>query len=201
MVKRKRAGELSVKASSDRTKYDLLEVGHALTDKIPQGLQECAQIHDKIFDEDEYFLILVIASDPLIHNLRRHKYTAFPYMPQPRPQQAVYLWNKPLQKIKFLWCMPDAKVMATISEMTYVAPQWQRTKGWCDAFFQGKFFQHIRSQHNINHLSESEFLELNREELIQAGCQESEFRVTEAFDFSKIAIDHIVDTKTAISDE
>lgn len=197
MTKRKTAGELSLKAASDHTKYDPLEVGHALTDDIVSQLLICAETHDKIFDMDEYCLILIIAGDPLIAKVRRHKYTAFPYLPQPRPQQAVFLWNKPLQKMKFLWSLPDAKVMAIISEMNYVAQQWVRTKGWCDAFYKGQFFEHIRKQHGINIQTETEFLNANRDKLIQAGCKEVDASFTDPFDFSKIHVDHIVDTKTA----
>jgi len=198
MAKRKTAGELNLKAASDSTKYDPLEVAHALTDDIAQNLVECAKIHDKIFDEEEYCLILVIAGDPLIKHVRRHKYTAFPFLPQPRPQQAVFLWNKPLQKFKFLWSLPDAKVMATISEMGYVSPKWSRTKGWCDAFFEGKFFEHVRNQQGNSILpTETEYLNANREKLIKAGCNEVDSPITEPFDFSKVQVNHIVDTKTA----
>ena len=182
------AGELSLKAKADRTKYDMLEVAHALTDDIAQQLQICAQTHSKIFDEDEFFLVLVIAGDPLIHGVRRHKYTAFPYMPKPRPQQTVFLFNKKTQSCKRLWSLPDAKTMAIVSEMPYVAPQWQSTKFWCDCFFEGKFFDRIREQHNIDHLSESEYLNLHRAELIKAGCNEMEGFVADPFDFSKVSV-------------
>ena len=200
MAKRKTAGELAVKAALDTTKYDPLEVGHALTDEVLENLRLCAERHEKIFDETEYCLILVVAGDPLIKGLRRHKYCAFLYLPQPRPQQSVYLYNKKTKGIKRLWSMPDAKVMATISEMSSVAPQWQETKAWCDAFFNGIFFEYIRKQHGIKMLSESEYLKAHREELIKAGCKESETPLSNPFDFSKITINKIVNTKTAVSD-
>lgn len=198
MAKRKTAGQLSVKAASDTTKYDPLEVGHALTDDILDQLRICAERYDKIFDEEFYCLILIIAGDPLIKNARRHKYAAFLYLPQPRPQQVVFLYNKKTKDIKRLWSMPDAKVMATISEMKRVAPQWLQTKGWCDAFFDGVFFEYIRKEHDITMLSESEYLNANREELIKAGCKERHPTLPDAFDFSKIAVNKIVDTKAAL---
>lgn len=197
MPERLTGGELDHKCSLDKTKYDPLEVGYALTNDILDQLYECAEKHDRIFDEDEYFLVLIIAYDPLIKHLRRHKYYAFPFLPSPRPQQVVFLYNKVTQKIKRLWSLPDAKVMATISEMGYVAPLWSNTKGWCDAFFSGDFYSFIRRQHNICHLSESEYLDLHREEFLKAGAKESPSSAPEPFDFSKIKIDHIVDTKTA----
>jgi len=214
MKKRKTAGELSLKALSDRTKYDPLEVAYALTDDVIKQLEICAHRHEAVFDEDEFFLCLFVASDPLIAGLRRHKYAAFLHMPKPRPQQSCYLYNKKTQKIKRLWTLPDAKVMAITSSMAYVAPKWRLTQGWCKAFYHGwkevdeggerryvnttptYFFNYIRKQWGINHLSEDEFLDANREELIKAGYQDLKPGLAESFDFAKIAIDQIVDTKT-----
>lgn len=195
------AGDLDQKCARDNTKYDPLEVAHALTDDIVSNLLICAYRHEEIFDEDEYFVGLIVAYDPLIQHVRRHKYFALLYLPQPRPQQAIFLYNKKTQKLKRLWSLPDAKVMATISEMGHVAPQWVQTKGWCDAFFSGDFFNHIRRQHSLCHLSESEYLDLNREKLIKAGCKESESLATESFDFSKIRIEQIIDTKKSLTEE
>lgn len=213
-MKRQTAGELSLKAATDKTKYDPLEVGHALTDDVVEQLRICAERHEKIFDEIEYCLILVIAGDPLIKGVRRHKYTAFPYLPKPRPQQSVYLYNKITKSMKRLWSMPDAKVMATISEMPTVAEKWKNTRAWSKAFFHGwqyisendtwinktptYFFDFIRHQHDIKMPSEKEYLDANREKLIQAGCQELLSRPSDPFDFSKIAINKIVDTADPI---
>ncbi len=160
MAERKSAGERSQSCSQDKTRYDPLEVAHALLDDTLEQLIECAKKHEKIFQEDEFFLILIIASDPLIKHVRRHKYYAYMFMPSPRPQQVVFLYNRHTQKIRRLWSLPDAKVMATISEMGYVDPKWQQTKEWCDAFYDGDFFNHIRKSYNILHLSECEFLDL-----------------------------------------
>ena len=201
ITKRKTVGELSLKATSDLTKYDPLELAYALCDGIYEQFVECAQRHSSIFDMEEFCVVMVVASDPLIKGVRRHKYTAFPFLPKPRPQQTVLLYNKINQKFKRLWSIPDAKVMAVISEMTRVDPKWRNTKIWCDAFFNQTFFETIRKQHEIKMLSESEYLDLYREELIKAGCQESSSVVTEPFDFSKIQVNKIVDTKTAALEE
>ena len=199
MKKRKTAGALAYAARQDTTRYDPLEIGHALTDDVVEQLKICASRHNDIFNEEEYFLILIVAGDPLIYGLRRHKYAAVLHMPQPRPQQSVFLYNKKTNKMKRLWSLPDAKVMAVTSEMKYVASQWSNTKKWCDAFFTGKFFEFIRKQHGIKHLAEIEYLDLHREELIQAGCQQMPAGHTEAFDFSKIQLQHVEDTTTALS--
>jgi hypothetical protein len=200
MAKRKTAGELSLKAASDSTKYDLLEVGYALTDDVISQLRICAERHEQLFDEVEYFIILIVAGDPLIKGIRRHKYAALFHMPKPRPQQACFLYNKSTKNLRRLWSLPDAKVMAVISEMKYVDRRWRNTKQWCDAFYRGDFFNFIRKQHKIKHLSESEYLDANREKLIQSGCQEVKTPFADPFDFSKISIEKIVDMKTAVGE-
>lgn len=218
MSERKTAGELSLKASSDSVKYDLLEVGYALTEGVMEQLLICAERHDKIFDETEYCLILVVAGDPLIPNGRRHKYTAFPYLPQPRPQQSVYLWNKVKQQVtKRLWALPGAKTMAVISEMGYVSQEWRETKGWCDAFYGYKFFEHIRKQHEIFLPSESEYLESNREKLekacemirlnthseklIESINEDCHPLIPKSFDFSKVTSNKVIDPDVTLSNK
>jgi hypothetical protein len=200
MAKRKTAGELAIKASSDTTKYDSLEVGHAMTDDIGQQLELCIKAHNPIFDEEEYCLCYVLATDPLIKGVMRRKFFAYPFLPSPRPNQTVFLYNKTKdQIIKRLWVLPHVLAMETLYETPHVAKQFRTMKQWSHAFYDGCFFEFIRKQHNINLLSEREFLEANREKLIKAGCKEIPSAPTEAFDFSKITVNQIVDTNTAIS--
>ncbi len=195
MKKRETVGALSLKASSDSTIYDALEVGHALTQDIARELAICAQRHKAIFDEDEYCVGYVIAGDPLIKNVMRRKFFAFLYLPSPRPNQCVFLFNKRMDKFtKRLWTLPNAMTMAELSEMTYVDPQYRDMKRWSDAFFDLKFWQYIRKQHNIDMLSEIEYLNANREKLIQAGCKETKSVAADPFDFGKITTDKIVNS-------
>ena len=197
MRKRKTAGELSLKARSDSSVYDPLEVGYALTDDVMPQIIECAKRHHNIFDEPEYFVCLFIASDPLIKGVRRHKYAAFLYLPSPRPEQMCFLYNKITGKLKRLWTLPNAAQMAMISETPYVEKRWRKTKAWVDAFYRREFWEFIRKENGFNHLSEIEYLKANREKLIQAGAKECPPGLSEPFDFSKITINHIEDTKTA----
>ena len=199
MTERKTAGALSLKAAADKVKYDPLELAYALTDDIIEQLWICANRHKDIFGEDEYFLTLNIASDPLIAGIRRHKYAAWLYMPSPRPEQSCFLYNKITNKIKRLWTLPKAETMALLSEESpyKVSKAWKQTKGWVDAFYKLKFWEYIRKEHEISHLSEHEYLKANRDKLVQAGAKECDPGFTEPFDFSKVKIDHIIDTKTA----
>jgi len=195
MQERKTAGELSLKAASDSTKYDPWEVGYALTDGMLEQIYDCAKHCDKIYDEEEYCIVCVTAGDPLIKGIKRFKYYGWLWLPKPRPQQVVFLWNKTKQQlIKRLWSLPDAKVMATISEMSIVAPRWMQTKAWCDAFFDGVFWEYIRKEHDIKMLSQDEFLEVHREELVKAGCEHFQTFTSEPFDFSKISAYKVEDS-------
>jgi hypothetical protein len=198
--RRKTAGELSLKALSDINQYDGREVAEAQMHDIYEQLTLCANKHDSIFDEEEFFVGMIRASDPLIKGIVRQKYFAMLYMPSPRPEQAVFLYKKKNQSFKFLWSLPPAKVMAAISEAQVVAKKWQRTKAWCDAFFAGNFWNHIRKENKFDHLSEIEYLKVNREKLIQAGCQEGPPRSTDAFDFAKITTNQVIDSDTTIRD-
>ncbi len=199
MKKEKTAGELSLKAASDATKYDPLEVAHALTDDVYEQLCICADRHDKIFDEDEFCLVLVVAGDPLLYNARRHKYYAYLFLPEPRPQQSVFLYNKITKKFKRLWSLPDAKVMAIISEMGYVAPEWRMTKGWCDSFFNKTFFEDIRHQYGITMPSEKEFLEAHHEKVVKPTLDNGRASLTDSFDFSKIKTDQVIDSNISLA--
>lgn len=197
-MKRKTAGELSLKALSDTSRYDGREVAEAqMHDIIPQ-VMENAHAHIHKIDEEEFFVIMVRAGDPLIPTLVRQKFCSYPYMPSPRPEQAVFLYNKARDDIKFIWSLPPAKVMAALSEATLVSNKWKRSKGWCDAFFDHSFWTHIRSQHKFDHLSEIEYLKANREKLIKAGCKETKPTAPDPFDFGKVSVDQVIDTQTPV---
>lgn len=194
------AGELSKKASEDTTKYDALEVGHALSDDIGTHLRICIEKHKQIINEDEFCVVMIIAKDPLIKNLMRRKFYAWPYLPSPRPNQAVFLYNKGKDTItKRLWVLPSDMVMAELAGTNVIVhKRYETMQAWSVAFYKGTFWEFIRHQHGINMPSEHEYFLANREKLIQAGCKLPDSSVTNPFDFSKIAIEKIVDTKTAI---
>ena len=200
MTERISAGELSKKALSDQTKYDSLEVGYAMADDIGIHLRETIEKHRPIFDEKEFCVVMIIAKDPLIKNLTRRKFYCWPYLPSPRPNQAVFLYNKSLDKItKRLWVLPSDVVMAELAgSQIFVHKRYQTMQAWSVAFFKGTFWEYIRHEHNINMPSEHEYFLAHREELIKAGCKVSDSTFSDPFDFSKIAIEKIIDTKAAL---
>lgn len=199
-IKRITAGQLAQKALSDNTKYDALEVGHAMSDDIEKHLYEAVKKYHDMIDEPEFCVVMVVAKDPLIKNLIRRKFYCWPYLPSPRPNQAVLLYNKKLGKItKRLWVLPSDIVMAELASLAIVDKRYKTMQAWSIAFFEGKFWEYIRYEHGINMLSEHEYFLKHREELLKAGCKIPDSNATEPFDFSKIHIEKIVDTQQAIA--
>jgi hypothetical protein len=225
-INRVTAGELANKALSDNTKYDALEVGHAMTDDIMPQLRQCIENHKTIINENEFCIVMLIAKDPLIHNLIRRKFYAWPYLPKPRPNQAVFLYNKGLDKITHrLWVLPSDVVMAELHSLPHVDKRYQTMKAWSDAFYKGwkfiknksgldengkpspgrfynadpcYFWEYVRQDQRISMPSEHEFFLKSREELIQAGCKIPTADDTEPFDFSKVHIEKVVDTQVPV---
>lgn len=188
------AGELANKALRDSTKYDPLEVGYAINEDLGEQLQECINTHNKIFDMEDYCVCYVLARDPLIHNALRRKFYAFPYLPSPRPNQTVYYYNKVKDEIRPrpLWVLPNADTMIELYQMNNPAKKYESMKRWSMAFFDGCFWEYIRRESKINMLSETEFLEANREKLIKSGGKLSNPSVSETLNLPQIAVDKVV---------
>ena len=193
------AGELARKALADQTKYDALEVGHAMADDIEKHLYEAVKKYHDMIDEQEFCVVMVVAKDPLIKNLTRRKFYCWPYLPSPRPNQAVFLYSKPRGRIvKRLWVLPSDMVMAELASLQVVDKRYKTMQAWSVAFFEGKFWEYIRWEHDIDLLSEREYLLKHREELIQAGCKIPEPGYTEPFDFDRVQIKKVVDSQEAL---
>lgn len=194
------AGELSQKAMADTTKYDALEIGHAMADDLDKHIRQAIENHRDIISEPEFCVVMVIAKDPLIHNLIRRKFYCWPYLPKPRPNQAVFLYNKSKDRItKRLWVLPSDVVMAELAGTSVIVhKRYETMQAWSVAFFKGTFWEYVRHDQNIDMLSEHEYFLRHRDELIQAGCKIPDASYSEPFDFGKIAIEKIVDTQAAV---
>ena len=203
MTQRITAGELAQKALNDNTKYNALEVGHFMAEDIEKHLYESIQKHKNIIDENEFCVVMVIANDNLIKNCIRRKFYCWPYLPKPRPNQSVFLYNKGLDRItKRLWILPSAMVMAELAGTDVIVHSRYKTmQAWSVAFFKNEFWEYVRYDQQIDMLSEHEYFLKHREELIKAGCKIPDSSYSESFDFSKITVDKIVDTNTALIDK
>lgn len=187
------ASELSKKAYADQTKYDAREVAYGSIEDLEKEFFESIRIYKDKIEQNEFCVVMVIAADPLIKNLRRRKFYCWPYLPSPRPNQTVLLYNKELDQItKRLWVLPNPATMAELaSSSLVVCKEYQSMRDWCVAFFKGTFWDFIRYQHDIKMLSQEEYFKLHREELMKAGIDISNPGPSETFDFSKIQINDI----------
>ncbi|MEN6512220.1 MAG: hypothetical protein ABFD00_10390 [Chloroherpetonaceae bacterium] len=202
------AGDISRKLMTDKTKYNALEVGHAMTDDIEKHLDDCIEKHLNYIDEegnypyrklDQFAVVMVIAKDNLIKNLIRRKFYCCPFLPSPRPNQAVFLYNKAAGKIiKRLWVLPSDMVMAELASLAVVDKKYQSMQAWAIAFFEGKFWEFVRYESGTNMVSQQEYISNHREELIQAGCNLVDPSYTNPFDFDKINIKKVIDTQEAL---
>lgn len=202
-MKRVTAGQLSKKAYADTTKYDALEVGHALTDDISKHLYEAVANYRNIIDENEFCVVMVLAKDPIIKNCIRRKFYCWPYLPKPRPNQAVFLYNKGLDKItKRLWVLPSDMVMAELAGTSIIVhKRYETMQAWSVAFFKGTFWEYIRHEHGITMPSEHEYALSHREELIKAGCKIPGPDSADPFDFSKISVKQVIDSIDTSADK
>ncbi len=203
------AGELSRKALSDTTNYKAIDIGHAMADDIDKHLEECIETHLKYVDEegknpfqmlDQFCVVMVIAKDNLIKNLIRRKFYCSPFLPSPRPNQAVFLYSASQGRItRRLWVLPSDMVMAELAELAIVDKQYKTMQAWSVAFFEGKFWEYIRYESGTTMLSQQEYMSKHREELIQSGCKLFDADYTQPFDFDKINIEKVIDTQEALA--
>lgn len=191
------AGELSKKAFSDNTKYDALEVGHALTDDIGVHLRQAIENYIDRIEEPDFCVVMVIAKDPLIKNLMRRKFYCWPFLPKPRPNQSVFLYSKAKDAIiKRLWCLPSDMVMAELAGTSIIVDKRYATmQAWSVAFFKGTFWEYVRHDQGITMLSEHEYHLAHRDEVLKTRGNDVNPGVSEPFDFSKIQIKKIIDTQ------
>jgi hypothetical protein len=195
------AGELAQKAALDTTTYKAMEVAQAWVEDLFDQLMEAVQLYKDKIDQDEFCVVYVIATDPLLPTLKRRKFYCWPYLPSPRPNQGVYLYRKSSDRIVCrLWTLPVAETMAELATPGFVVDKpYELMQIWSREFYKGNFWQFIRKQHGIKMLSQEEWDELNKADLIKAGLQHTDSSGTEAFDFSKIQagqVEHARDTLT-----
>jgi len=212
------AGKLSAKAFRDNTKYNALEVGHAMTEDIGPELRKCAESNSKYIDQDEFCVIMLISKDNVLTNLIRRKFFAWPFLPKPRPNQAVLLYNKKLDMFtKRLWVLPSDVVMAELHELSIVHKNYQSMKRWTDEFYRGwrakkvkgkikfynvdpcHFWDYIRKENDIKLLSEYEYVLAHRNKLLNTGSNIGDLEWTKTDDVGDFFGDQIVHSNIALS--
>lgn len=190
---RKTAGQISNELAKDTEKYDAWDVAKESTKDTEKQLYIAAENYKDKIEENEFCIVMVIATDPLIRNMKRRKFYCWPWLPSPRPNQAVFLYNKKMGKItKRLWVLPCAEVMAELATSSLMVHKtYQTMRDWSVAFFKGTFWEFIRYQHDIEMLSQEEYFKLHRAELAKAKLDDPDSFIPEPFDFSKIGVSQV----------
>lgn len=169
-MKRKKAGQLNAELRKETCPYEAGEVVQEMTKDIPEQLYQCARNHREVIDEPEYCVIMLLRKEPHLENIIRHLYFAWPYMPKPRPDQSVFIYNKAKDSLDLLWTLPPAHALAMLSEMQVVDQGYFNMKKWCDLYWdelKGKrvWAEEIRKWTGCKLETEDEFLKAHSEEL------------------------------------
>lgn len=196
----KSAGELALKALSDTTKYDALEVGHGLCDTIEAEFRKSIEIYRDRIDQPQFCVVMLKGEDRLLKNLIRRKFYCWPFLPKPRPNQAVFLYDKAKDAIiKRLWVLPCAAVMAELSISDLVVhPRYKTMQTWSRAFFNGNFWELIREQHGIFMLSEHEHIKSQGFKVLQPELNLTLSFVANAANSSEIITKQLVNPRNPI---
>ncbi len=88
--------------------------------------------------------------------------------------------------------------MAELASLYHVDKRYKTMQAWSCAFFEGKFWEYIRYEHNINMPSEHEYFLAHRQELLKAGCKLPSSDFSDPFDFSKITVKKVVDPNNPV---
>lgn len=167
MQERKTVGQIYQDCLTDSTRYDPLEVGHEITDRMAAELNKCVEKHLDILDVPEFCVGMLICDDNIVNNVKRIKYYAWPFLPEPRPRQTVFWYRRSTDQLTRIWSLPDAKTMAHLASMQAVSKEWMLSKFWVDTLYQWfnglvtglqpyYFYEVIRRQTGCKMLSEKE---------------------------------------------
>lgn len=194
------AGEKANKALKDEAKYNPQDIAHGMAEDIFKGLQESVELYYPHIEQEQFCAVYVRAADPLIPNLIRNKFYCWPWLPKPRPDQGVFLFDKRVNNFtKRLWVLPPPHTMAELasSQELLMAEPYRNMRDWSVAFFKGTFWEFIRYQHDIDMLSQDEYMKLHGKELFEPDGDFANGGITETFDFSKITVGQHADSGDA----
>lgn len=193
------AGQLEQKIREDSTKYKSMEVAHAICEGLGEQIEECARKHHDVINEPEFFIVMLLGDDPVLSTVIRRKFYAWPFMPQPRPNQSVWIYRKAKQEIELVWVLPEPATMAYLSSTLVVHDQYKRMKRWCDYFYNGDFAERIRQEYkNPGWLTESEYLKRNFTELSKALGDKSKGFGAKPFDLSEVSVGDVPEAIDAV---
>lgn len=195
MEEPKTIGELSWQARQDTSNYCAFEISNEQVKDIEAQVYDCIERHKEAFDSvDEFCVVMLIARDPLLKNMIRRKFYAWPFLPKPRTSQTVWLYSKKTHCTRMLWCLPYADTMAMLTTMINVDPSYRNMQRWAHSFYTTHFWEDIRKEHRITMLSEEEHLEIMREKNAELSGDDLSPLPTNPIDRMKIDTEEVANT-------
>lgn len=194
--KKETVGECHKKALADHTNYDSREVGEHLTKDILENIWECVDRNKQFLDVDQFCVVQLLCDDCFVNNVKRIKYYAWPFLPNPRPRQTVFLYDRRSEKVRRIWSLPSAPTMEWLYQTLVVPAEWRCVQRWSKLFYdsmwpvqkQKQFFDGIRKDAQINMLSEGEHVDMMQKlsgEKTDVLKDQIDTIAPEAFDFDK----------------
>lgn len=181
------AGVLANRALAN-DEEDAWDMAKTWTKDIISEVWKCIDHAKQHCPDKEFCVVMLYARDCMIKNAIRRKFYAWPWMPQPRPSQSVWLYRRETDDIQGLWCLPEAYSMARLSSDVTIPKDYHNMSSWCRSFFAGTFPQDIRKQAGINLLTEEEYAKKHTPELLKASKARGDdigIFGSDPFDFSK----------------
>lgn len=85
---------------------DPIEIERAMHEGYVKNILECINDAPNSYG-DAYFIVVITKKEPLMPNVLRNYFLARKSCPTPDYDQAVYLYNKILEELTFLWVIPS----------------------------------------------------------------------------------------------
>lgn len=171
---KKTTAQINNENLKDTTNYDAMEIAEQGVNTLEKQLQIAIDRGRQQFSENVFSVIMLFKQDPRQTTVLKRVFTASPFMPKPRPDQAVWVYNRITDKLTFMWSLPNAHITSCLSVMLAPPKYWQRTATWCRAFFEGRLVDLIRKETGITLETEREFLRSHREELAKMASNNVE---------------------------
>lgn len=89
----------------DPESRDPIELQREMQKEYIKELMYCAQTHKKIFDAD-FYIVVITKNEKLMPNVFRNYFYARLTCPTPDYDQSVFIYNRELDIIKYVWTIP-----------------------------------------------------------------------------------------------
>lgn len=85
---------------------DPIEIERVLHQEYEKNIFECVDKHKKEFI-GSFFIVVDTKKEPLMHNVLRNYFIGRVTCPTPNYDQTVYRYDRSIDKLDFLWVIPD----------------------------------------------------------------------------------------------